>query len=1023
MSDTRLPFVTYNPATGLVGPSTTNGLPLVFPAGSLLTGKNLWVDSVNGDNSTAVSGRLDKPYLTLSAAQTAASSGDTIIVGPGTYTPSANLAKAGVNWRLNNATIAGTGNIDLFTDLSGAMTFFVTGSGSITHVGHGSAFRIQNSSSVISVFLDGDITQSSTGTQSGFESAFYQTSGSLYVHVRNITGRIGGIYWDSGDSFITCDTIYSPDGGAVYSQAAAANQHLHVKASKIFAGTGGTPISIGGNAASAIWIEAKRIVAAATAAINHSGAKLYVTADKIEAATTTGGISIVNTSGGGRLYLELQKLEALASGGSTTSMMLLSDTTSFIRIGEIIGAGVSDAIVAEDGTHSLDIQKISVGGNGVSCDTGTVRLVGTRIETGVAKQDLIQTSGTLAVRSCSYDTAKVTGTITNDDPAFASYQPLDSDLTSWAAITRASGFDTFAATPSGSNLASLLTTALPASKGGTGLTSLGTGVATALGVNVGSAGAFVTFNGALGTPSSGTVTNLTGTASININGTVGATTPTTGAFTSETFTLSSKSTTALATPSALSATQYTAFASTVSGAAIMGFGTTNDVSLMNRAGTVVLGVGPNTTVVNIPGSLTIGTALALAQGGTGATALTNHGVVTAGASALTTIAPGPSGNVLTSNGTDWTSAASSSGLTIGSTAIASGTTTRILYDNAGTLGEYTLTGTGTVVAMAAAPTIAGGSVTALTTFALRDTTAAFDLTLAATSTSATLTAGRTLTLDMGNVAHTIKFGTTANTITFPNIASGTVAMLNASNTFSTDQVITGNLGVGSPLYDNANNWRLTTSTSLNGLCLGSGYLVSWSQDSGSNGTLDSILSRKSAGIVRFGTTAANSLGSWEATNGTLLGTFAVTGTVTQTAKTATYNNIATAGIGVVPVLGVGRVTAQSAANNSIATYTAPASDGSYEVSMNMNVTAVTAMSASLNCDYTDEGNTARTMIFPVQSLAGNFVTGGLITATGPYETPVMHIRVKASTQIKLYTSAGTYTGVTYTAEGIIKQTQ
>jgi len=59
----------------------------------------------------------------------------------------------------------------------------------------------------------------------------------------------------------------------------------------------------------------------------------------------------------------------------------------------------------------------------------------------------------------------------------------------------------------------------------------GTGVVTALGVNVGSAGAFVTFNGALGTPSSGTVTNLTGTASININGTVGATTANTGAFT------------------------------------------------------------------------------------------------------------------------------------------------------------------------------------------------------------------------------------------------------------------------------------------------------------------------------------------------------------------------------------------------------------------------------------------------------------------------------------------------------------
>lgn len=65
---------------------------------------------------------------------------------------------------------------------------------------------------------------------------------------------------------------------------------------------------------------------------------------------------------------------------------------------------------------------------------------------------------------------------------------------------------------------------------------LGTGVATALAVNIGSAGAPVLFNGALGTPTSGTVTNLTGTASININGTVGATTP--GTIACTTFTAS-----------------------------------------------------------------------------------------------------------------------------------------------------------------------------------------------------------------------------------------------------------------------------------------------------------------------------------------------------------------------------------------------------------------------------------------------------------------------------------------------------
>lgn len=67
-----------------------------------------------------------------------------------------------------------------------------------------------------------------------------------------------------------------------------------------------------------------------------------------------------------------------------------------------------------------------------------------------------------------------------------------------------------------------LTTALGVASGGTGITSFGTGVATALGVNVGSAGAFVTFNGAAGTPSSLTLTNATNLPATSLTGTLQA---------------------------------------------------------------------------------------------------------------------------------------------------------------------------------------------------------------------------------------------------------------------------------------------------------------------------------------------------------------------------------------------------------------------------------------------------------------------------------------------------------------------
>jgi hypothetical protein len=62
-----------------------------------------------------------------------------------------------------------------------------------------------------------------------------------------------------------------------------------------------------------------------------------------------------------------------------------------------------------------------------------------------------------------------------------------------------------------------------------------------------------------------------------------------------------------------------------------------------------------------------------------------------------------SGGVLSIEGVALLSTASVIPLTVGTTTIASGNDTRILYNNAGVLGQYTLTGTGTVVVMQTAP--------------------------------------------------------------------------------------------------------------------------------------------------------------------------------------------------------------------------------------------------------------------------------------------------------------------------------
>lgn len=199
---------------------------------------------------------------------------------------------------------------------------------------------------------------------------------------------------------------------------------------------------------------------------------------------------------------------------------------------------------------------------------------------------------------------------------------------------------------------------------------------------------------------------------------------------------------------------------------------------------------------------------------------------------------------------------------------------------------------------------------------------------------------------------------------------------------------------------------------------------------GGTGYTKFSLPSATAGLLTLQNNAATAgVGLDVATDGTLKlrnrAQTAGTGNLDVGAKITGYNGITTAGFGVPTIVTNGRATAQTAANASIATYTVGAADGTFVVSSNILVTNATNHAFTVQCTYTDEGNTARTVTLPFRLVGDTTaLTSSVATANGtvPYLGVPVHIRAKAATAITILTqAAGTYTSVVYNAEGIIRQ--
>lgn len=628
------------------------------------------------------------------------------------------------------------------------------------------------------------INQTAAGTITGSSPAIYTTANALnYINVTSDTVNIGdgnertalGIVQKTGGS-----TVLGMRSGLHVEQWLTAATNVSETQKDILGATFqvyGQHGNSGGNFIGSNSIA--YLTSSATGAHGLSGHEIDIVADVGSSVLNKFGLTIIQTNNdtvqGSSTDAGIAFYNAGISGGWKTGLLFNGSTVSaggVVVDMSSLTLGSPQFLIKGPGTRFYVDGFGNVGGNTLTALAGSptpIIVGGTTSGTGTFIVPAV-----LGTRNWTLPTSTGTLVVTASSPL--AIDGVTGNLT----IALGTGVATFLATPSSANLAAAVTDETgtsvlvfsnnPIINSPTITTPTISGHAVIEGVT--STGATGTGNlvfstsptlvtPALGTPASGVATNLTGTAAGLTSGNVTTNANLTGPITSSGNTTSIASQTGTGTKFVVDASPTLTGTPLTPTAAV-------DTNTTQVASTAFVLAQASSATPLIDGTATVGTSTRFARGDhihpTDTTRAplaspTFTGTLTAATIAATTI------NAFTLGGTISGGGNQVNNIVIGNSTPLAGTFT-------------TLTGT-------------AGSLTGLTGLAIRDTSAAFDLTIAATSSSA-LSAGRTLTLNMGNVAHTLAFGSTANTITFPSVASDTVAMLGVTQTLTGVNTFTKN---------------------------------------------------------------------------------------------------------------------------------------------------------------------------------------------------------------------------------------